>query len=53
MVKEYWVNVYKNNELGVNWSNYLDCELMASINRKVLYRIHVRMKDNGSQARGS
>lgn len=48
-MKECWVNVY-NNGLGIFWPRYLDCEKHASLYRKVLYRIHVRIKDNGSKA---
>lgn len=42
-MKEYWVNVYKNN---TKWpfDNKDDAIKMDGLGTKVIYRIHVKMK---------
>lgn len=42
-MKEFWVNVYEDG-FGKRWLDREDADLYVSFKRKLLYRIHVRMK---------
>jgi len=42
-MQEYWVNVYKNNEVGVKYRTREDA-IRLNPHFKCLYRIHVKMK---------